>query len=239
MPFAREILPADLQARLNFGPMITAEAYVDYCKEAFSRFHDDHGRLRFMIAPSAPQRCTLDLLQACSDLALERQVPFHTHVLETKTQAVTGPEFHGKSLIRYMHDLGILTRNVTLAHSVWVNDEDIDLIGESGCAVAHNAISNLKLGAGIAPVRRLMDAGAVLALGTDGVCSNDSARIFDVMRVAALVQSATGPDFNRWLTASEILAAATIGGARSAGLGDVTGSPRTRQMRRFDHAANG
>ena len=224
LPFAREILPADLQARLDFGPMITAEAYVDYCKEAFSRFHDDHGRLRFMIAPSAPQRCTLDLLQACSDLALERQVPFHTHVLETKTQAVTGPEFHGKSLIRYMHDLGILTRNVTLAHSVWVNDEDIDLIGESGCAVAHNAISNLKLGAGIAPVRRLMDAGAVLALGTDGVCSNDSARIFDVMRVAALVQSATGPDFNRWLTASEILAAATIGGARSAGLGDVTGS---------------
>ncbi len=224
LPYAREILPTDLQARLDFGPMITAEAYVDYCKEAFSRFHDDDGRLRFMIAPSAPQRCTPDLLCACSELASERKVPFHTHVLETKTQAVTGPEFHGTSLIRYMHDLGILTRNVTIAHSVWVNDSDIDLIGESGCSVAHNAISNLKLGAGVAPVRRLMDAGAILALGTDGVCSNDSARIFDVMRVAALVQSATGPDFSRWLTASEVLAAATIGGARSAGLGDVTGS---------------
>ncbi|MCY3873135.1 MAG: amidohydrolase family protein [Rhodobacteraceae bacterium] len=224
LPYARGILPVDLQAQLEFGPMITAEAYVDYCEEALSRFHDDYGRLRFMIAPSAPQRCTPDLLQACSELAFEWQVPFHTHVLETRTQAVTGPEFHGASLIQYMHDLGILTRNVTIAHSVWVNDADIDLIGESGCAVAHNAISSLKLGAGIAPVRRLMDAGAVLALGTDGVCSNDSARIFDVMRVAALVQSATGPDFSRWLTASEVLTAATIGSARSADLGDMTGS---------------
>lgn len=224
LPFAREILPAEVQAQLDFGPMIAADAYVEYCEEAFSRFHDDNGRLRFMVAPSAPQRCTPDLLQACSDLARERHVPFHTHVLETKTQAVTGHEFHGTSLVRYMHDLGILTRNVTIAHAIWVDDADIDLIGESGCAVAHNAISNLKLGAGIAPVRRLMDAGAVLALGTDGVCSNDSARIFDVMRVAALVQSTTGPDFSRWLTASEILTAATVGGARSAGLGDVTGS---------------
>ena len=227
LPYAREILPAELQAGLDFGPMITADAYIDYCKESFARFHDDNGRLRFMIAPSAPQRCTADLLQACSELAQERQVPFHTHVLETKTQAVTGPELYGKSLIRYMHDLGILTPNVTIAHSVWVNHADIELIGEAGCAVAHNAISNLKLGAGVAPVRRLMDAGAVMALGTDGVCSNDTARIFDVMRVTALVQSASGPDYDQWLTASEVLTAATIGGVRSAALGHVTGSLET------------
>ena len=224
LPYAREIMPTDLQAMLDVGPMISADAYIDYCTEAFARFHQDDGRLHFMIAPSAPQRCTPDLLQACSELAQARKAPFHTHVLETKTQAVTGQEFYGKSLIRYMHDLGVLTPNVAIAHSVWVNDADIELIGEVGCAIAHNAISNLKLGAGIAPVRRLLDAGAVLALGTDGVCSNDTSRIFDVMRVAALVQSATGPDYGQWLNASEVLAAATLGGARSAALGSVTGS---------------
>ncbi|MBV6657404.1 MAG: amidohydrolase family protein, partial [Devosiaceae bacterium] len=98
------------------------------------------------------------------------------------------------------------------------------LLGEAGCSVAHNAVSNLKLGAGVAPIRRLLNAGVVLALGTDGVSSNDTARIFDVMRVAALVQSATGPDFTQWLNASEILSAATIGGAKSAALGHLTGS---------------
>ena len=66
-----------------------------------------------------------------------------------------------------------------------------------------------------------------MALGTDGVCSNDTARIFDVMRVTALVQSASGPDYDQWLTASEVLTAATIGGVRSAALGHVTGSLET------------
>jgi 5-methylthioadenosine/S-adenosylhomocysteine deaminase len=224
MPFARELVPKGLQDQLDFGPMISAGAYIDYCKGAFEKFHQPNGRLRFMIAPSAPQRCSPELLQACSELARERHVPLHSHVLETKTQAVTGNEFYGKSLVSYMNDLGILNADLTIAHSVWVSEADIDLMGEAGCAVAHNAISNLKLGAGIAPIRRLLKAGVPVALGTDGVCSNDTARIFDVMRVAALVQSGTGPHYQHWLTASETLRAATMHGARSAALGDVTGS---------------
>jgi 5-methylthioadenosine/S-adenosylhomocysteine deaminase len=145
-------------------------------------------------------------------------------VLETKTQAVTGPEIFGKTLIRYMHDLGVLNRNVTIAHSVWVSDDDMMLMGEAGCSIVHNAISNQQLGAGIAPLRRLLDAGVTVALGTDGASSNDTLRIFDVMRVAALIHSASGPDYSRWLGATDILRAATIGGARSAMLEKETGS---------------
>ena len=109
-------------------------------------------------------------------MAKKRRVPLHTHELDTKTRAVTGSELYGRILIRYMHDLGVLTGDVAIAHAVWVDDADIALIGDVGCAVAHNAVSNLKLGAGVAPVRCLRDAGAVPALGTDGVSSNDSAR---------------------------------------------------------------
>ncbi|MDP9629106.1 UNVERIFIED_ORG: 5-methylthioadenosine/S-adenosylhomocysteine deaminase [Ensifer adhaerens] len=224
LPFAREVMPPELQALLDFGPPLTANAYIDYCRSAFASLHGKSGRLHFMIAPSAPQRCSPDLVAACMDLAVEKHVPFHTHILETKTQAVTGHMLHGKSLIAYMHDLGLLKRNTTIAHSVWVSDEDMRLMGEAGVSVAHNAVSNLKLGAGIAPIRRLLDAGVTIGLGTDGVSSNDTSRIFDVMRVAGLVHSAAGPDYERWVAADEILAMATIGGAKTALLEQVTGS---------------
>jgi 5-methylthioadenosine/S-adenosylhomocysteine deaminase len=224
LPFAREIVPPEVQKELDFGPPITAAAYLDYCRAAIGAFDGRAGRLKFMIAPSAPQRCTADLLTGCFELATERGLPFHCHVLETITQAVTGPELYGRSLIRYMDDLGVLGRNTTIAHSVWVDDADMAVMGRAGVSVVHNAISNLKLGAGVAPVRRLMDAGVTLALGTDGVSSNDTASIFDVMRVAGLLHGASGPDAETWLSAAELLEAATLGGARSAILDEVCGS---------------
>lgn len=224
LPFVRDVMPADMQAKLDTGTPITGAAYADYCEAAFAAFDGRAGRLRYMISPSAPQRCTVDLLEACADLALRHGVPFHTHVLETKTQAVTGPELFGRSLVRYMHDLGLLNRNVTMAHSVWVDDEDMALMGAAGLSIVHNAISNQKLGAGVAPIRRLLDAGVTVALGTDGASSNDTLRIFDVMRVAALVHGVSGPDYARWLSSTDILRAATIDGARSAMLENQTGS---------------
>ncbi|MBO6716745.1 MAG: amidohydrolase [Rhizobiaceae bacterium] len=224
LPFARDVMPQDVQKQLDFGPPITAAGYVDYCRSAIDCFDGWAGRLKFMIAPSAPQRCTADLLTGCFELAVERGLPFHCHVLETITQAVTGPELYGRSLIRYMDDLGVLGRNTTIAHSVWVDDADMAAMGSAGVSVVHNAVSNLKLGAGVAPVRRLMDVGVTLALGTDGVSSNDTASIFDVMRVAGLLHGASGPDADSWLSAAELLQAATLGGARSAMMEDVCGS---------------
>ena len=101
---------------------------------------------------------------------------------------------------------GLLNRNVTMAHAVWVSDADMALMGEAGCSVVHNAISNMRLGSGFAPLRRLLDAGVAVGLGTDGASSNDTLRLFDVMRVAALIHGASGPDYSRWLSAADILA---------------------------------
>lgn len=224
LPYAREVMPPELQKQLDFGPPMSANAYMDYCRSAFLTLHGTAGRINFMLAPSAPQRCTAELLQACHELAVKMSVPLHTHILETKTQAVTGHELYGKSLIAYMHDLGVLTRNTTVAHSVWVSEQDIELMGAARCSVAHNAISNQKLGAGIAPIRQLMDAGVTVGLGTDGVSSNDTVRIFDVMRVAGLIHSVSGPDYKEWIFADDILKMATIGGAHTAMLENVTGS---------------
>ncbi|RWX81527.1 amidohydrolase [Neorhizobium lilium] len=223
MPYLRDIIPADLQAEVD-GPSITTADYMAFCRDVFASQHGRAGRLGFMVSASAPQRCSVELMQACLALAQDKGVPYHTHVLETKTQAVTGPEFYGKSLIRYMHELGLLTPNTTIAHSIWVSDDDMALMGAAGCSVAHNAVSNLKLGSGIAPIRRLLDAGVHVGLGTDGMSSNDTARIFDVMRFAALLHDVAAPDTDRWITAAEVLRSATIESARTAMLDTITGS---------------
>lgn len=224
IPFARETVPADIQQLVQRADPPKTSEYIAYAKQAHARYHNRSGRLRFMVAPSAPQRCTPELLQAANELARGWQVPFHTHIVETKVQGVTGPTFYGKSLMRYMKDLGIMHPGVTIAHSIWVSDDDIELMGDAGVSIAHNPISNQKLGAGIAPVRRLLSAGVNVALGSDGICSSDNARMFDVMHACGLIHKITGPDYAQWLTASEVLHAATLAGARSALIGDQTGS---------------
>ena len=224
IPYANEILPKDLLQRVDSISPPTTKDYIEFAKEALSRFQDSQGRLRYVIAPSGPQRCTDDLLVAAHELALAHGTPYHIHILETKTQAVTGREFYGKTLIRHMHDLGALSERTTIAHSIWVTDEDIEVMGRARCSVAHNPISNQKLGAGIAPFRKLMDAGVNVALGTDGISSNDTSRMLDVLHVAAILHKVTSPDYTKWPTAVEILHAATIGGARSAMIHDKIGS---------------
>ena len=224
IPYANELLPKEIVDQVRAAPPPSTEQYLEFAKEAIARFHGRAGRLRYAIAPSGPQRCTEDLLVAAEELSREHRTTYHIHILETKVQAVTGREFYGKTLIRYMHDIGALSERTTIAHSVWVTDEDIELMAEAGCSVSHNPISNQKLIAGIAPFRKLWDAGITIALGTDGICSNDTPRIFDVMRIAALLHKVTTPDYTQAPTASEIIRAATINGARSAFVHDETGS---------------
>lgn len=222
--YAEELLPAELKQAVGEIQPPSTQSYLDFSEEAISRFHNKAGRLRYVLAPSGPQRCTEDVLVGADELSRKYGTPYHIHILETKTQAVTGREFYGKTLIRYMHDIGVLNERTTIAHSIWVTDEDIEMMGAASCSVAHNPISNQKLGAGIAPFRKLLDAGVNVALGTDGLSSNDTARMFDVMHAAALLHKVTSPDYTKWPNAAEIIHAATIGGARSAYIQEETGS---------------
>ena len=225
VPDGQKIVPPQLATLLDFGQPMPFSVYRDFAETVFDTLHETHnGRLRFMLAPSAPQRCTPDFYVGCYDMAVERGVPFHTHVLETRVQRQTGQALHRKNLIAYMKDLGVLGRNTAIAHSVWVSDKDIEVMGAAGVSVLHNIASNLKLGSGVAPIRPLLEAGVTVALGTDGVSSNDTANVWDLMRLAAIVHNTTDPEPDQWMKASEILSMATIGGARSAMLDHRTGS---------------
>ena len=197
--YLNDLLPGDLKDEIDEMVPPTAEEFTAFCEEALSLYHNRAGRLRFMPAPSGPQRCTEPLMHAADEFARANGLPFHTHILESKVQAVTGRELYGKTLIQYMHDLGLLTRNTTIAHGIWLTDDDIALMGEARCSVVHNALSNLKLGSGICAVRRLLDAGVNLALGSDGIIHQ---------RHAAHVQrdAVRGPDAQHLLARQRVLA---------------------------------
>ena len=130
------------------------------------------------VAPVIPERCSDEFLAACRDLAEAHGLPLHTHLMETKVQAVERYRRDGCTTPIVLDRLGLLAPSTSLAHAVWVTETDIDLIGRRGCAVVHNPLSNLKLGSGIMPMRRMMEQRVRLAIGTDGCASSDRQKSF-------------------------------------------------------------
>ncbi len=225
IPYLEETLPERLKEKFLRIPVIELGEYLDFCRGAVDRFHlTENGRLRYVVAPSGPQRCTEELLEAVADFSRQRGVPFHIHVLETRVQRVTGTRLYGRSLIRLMADLDALHELTSIAHAVWIDEDDVELIAARGASVAHNPVCNLRIGSGVAPLRALLRGGVNVALGSDGISSNDSARLFDVMKTAGIIHTLATDDYDEWPTASEILWAATRGGARAVGLEDQIGS---------------
>ena len=108
------------------------------------------------------------------ELAEEFGTSLHIHLSETEKENADAFVQYGKSPTKYLYDLGIFDVKVIAAHCVHLSDEDIDILKNAGAVVAHNPSSNLKLGSGIAPIKRLMDAGVDIAIGTDDASSNNN-----------------------------------------------------------------
>ena len=222
LPYISNTLPANLKEK--FKPAGTKEELFEYAKNIIDKWHDPEGRLHFVIAPSGPQRCTDEFLKMLSELSEEKELPIHTHILETKMQAVTGDEFYGQSIIKHLNELGVLSDKTTIIHSVWVDDEDIKIMGDKGVSVVHNPVSNLKLGSGIMPFRKLVDSGVNIAIGSDGMSSNDTQNIFEGMKFAALLHKINDPDYHKWPSSKEVFKMATLGGAKSSLTDDELGT---------------
>ncbi len=176
------------------------------------------GRLRCSVSCSAPQRVTIPYFEALTALSAKHDIPFIVHILETRLQRVLGQEKYGKSLVRYVHDLGLLDERKLVVHAVWIDEHDITLLAASGCTVAHNPISNLKLGSGVMPWRALRDAGVPICLGSDEAAVDDTANMWGVSKAAGLIHKITDPEWTRWPKAGEILHDLLVGGARGMGL---------------------
>lgn len=224
-PFLEQILPADVRARMREAPrMSDSELRAAY--EAFiERWHRTvSDRVRCAVSCSAPQRVTPNHLQTLSELSAQHDIPHNMHILETRLQRVFGQERLGRSLVRYVSELGVLDERAMVIHSIWVDEADIALMAESGCSIAHNPVSNLKLGSGVMPWRPIHNARINVCLGTDEANVDDGVNMWTTLKMAGLIHNVATPDHEAWPTAPEILRAATHGGAAALRQGGELGA---------------
>jgi len=224
VPGLMSALSDDLRKEVERRRPASGPDILKVVREGLLRFHDaGGGRVQLAVAPTIPAQCTDQFLLASKHLADEFGVGLHTHLAESKIQALSGRRRYGKSLTRHLHDVGILGPRFTGAHGVWLDADDIALMADTGSSVVHNPASNMKVASGIAPVADMLARGVNVALGTDGSGASDNQNMFESLRFAALVSKVRSPDYPGWLTADQTLAMATTGGARAIGLGDRLG----------------
>ncbi len=210
-------LPPDSVVEQHDTILAATEAAID-------RWHDPapDAMTRIAVAPCSPFSVTAELMRDSAELARSRGVRLHTHIAETQDEERFCREAFGRTPAEYAEDLGWLGPDVWLAHCVHLPDAAVTRLAATGTGVAHCPTSNGRLGSGIAPVRKLLDAGAVVGLGVDGGASNESGRMIDELHQALLAaRYAGGP---RALSARDCLRMATMGGARCLGRAAELGS---------------
>lgn len=162
-------------------------------------------------------------LAEAQELASEFQVLINTHASESPVEMQIVQAKYGATPPRHLDALGCLTNRTVLAHGTLLKPDDIELVAERGAAVAHCPISNLKLGAGIAPVNRMLRRGVHVMVGTDGAQSSNDLNLWTVMRMATLLQKGINND-PTLVPPREVVRMATRGAAEALGLGDRIGS---------------
>ena len=182
--------------------------------------------LTWALAPSAPQRCSDDLLDWVAGLARTHGLQVFTHLYEARNQAVLARQaYPGGSLLAHLDRFGLVGPQLTIAHGVWITETELERFGSAGAGFVCNPASNLKLLNGFAPVRRYADQGAGVAIGCDNCSGNDAQSIFESMKLFALywgMQSQAGETG----AARAAFHAATLGGAQVLGLAGEIGALR-------------
>ena len=227
LPWAEELIPAAIHDELASMGGADADAQIALFERQFERWHGHDGRIRIVLAPCGPQRCTPGLLRRIAAISAERGIPIHCHTLETRLQAIHAREAWGMTAVAFMETMGLLGPRTALVHAIWLTDDDVARLAGHGCSVVHNPLSNMKLGSGICPVRKLREAGICVALGTDGLATSDTADLIEAVRAASLIHKAGEPDRESWVSADEVFDMATVAGARTGLMAGEVGKIET------------
>jgi guanine deaminase len=223
IPGLADALPPGLRERVDALRLPPGEATLKAIRDGFHRWSFDRDRIRPAVAPTIPHHCSDAFILGCAGLARDFDVGLHSHVAESKVQAVTGIKVYGRTQTAHLDRLGILGPNLTVAHGVWLDRDDMSRLGGHGASVAHNPGSNMRLGSGLADARGMLECGVNLGIGTDGASCSDNQNMYEAMRLASFVSKVQGPEWQRWLTTREAALAATEGSARALGYGERIG----------------
>lgn len=172
-------------------------------------------RLRFVHGPHAPYSCMPDYLRKLTGSCRERGIGQHIHLSESRTEMESiARDRGGMTPIRYVDSLGVFDVPCIVAHAVYATEEDIRILKAKGVSVVLCPKSNMKLGNGFAPAKKLLDAGVNVALGTDGAGSNNALNMFSEMNAAGLVYKGDTRSA-RCVDAGDVLNMATVNGAKA------------------------
>ncbi len=185
--------------------------------------NDRYERIRITMAPSNVHRCSDALLEAFRNMATKYSTGIHIHLQESVYQKLYGFRLWNKTPLQHLHDLGFLGPDVVCGHSVWVTDEDIEVMAATGTNVCHNASSNLRLQSGIAPVGPLLKKGIRIAIGSDEAGLNDDKDLFQEMRLVLKIHRVPGVE-NVPPTSYQVFQMATENGAYASWFGDKVGT---------------
>lgn len=182
----------------------------ELCQKEYASFDGDSST-RFVLAAHSIYTVSSELLKWMGDFARTNDIPLHIHLAETQKEVDNCQLEFGKSPVRYLKDLGLLSRHLIAAHAVWLSEDDLKILADYGVTVVHNPVSNMKLSVGKAfPYKKIRELNIPIMLGTDGAASNNNLNMFEEMKFAALLQKHNSVD-PEIMKASEIFSIATGG----------------------------
>ena len=186
--------------------------------EYMERFGEFSDRITFTLGPHAIYTVSGEQLQFCHQFAVEHGVKIHLHLSETKGEIDECIRLHGLTPVRYLEKLGILSEHLVLAHVVWVDDEEMDLLAKHNVSVVHNPASNMKLASGYTfKYEEMKHRGIRIGIGTDGCSSSNNLDMVVAMKLASFLGKAWRFDSTA-CKADDIFASATAIGADILGL---------------------
>lgn len=192
---------------------------VNAVEDYYNKFNNYDSLVSYKLGFHAEYTTDKELIKGIAKLAEKYQAPVFTHASETKSEVEDCIKRNGMSPTKYLNSLGIFNYGGGAYHSVWIDDEDIEIYKEKGIWAVINACSNAKLASGIAPVSKLLKSGVKVAVGTDGASSNNALDMFREMYTICATQKLNDKDAAS-TDANDILKASTIGSARCMGLTD-------------------
>ncbi|NLZ45949.1 MAG: amidohydrolase [Clostridiales bacterium] len=226
MHITKNIVPKaveDVGMRAVISKGIVGEGTAEYgltrladAKEEINNFKNSK-LVSFMLAPHAIYTCDSEYLKIVTEEAKKLNVPIHTHLAESPVELKDALEKYGKTPVEYLADLGVFDVKTICAHCVQLNDNDIDIFKKYNVSVAANPVSNLKLANGIAPIKKMLDKGINVAIGTDGPASNNGQNMFREMNFHALLHKGVNHDAEA-VSALETYKCATENGAKALAL---------------------
>lgn len=202
----------------------STEEILAMMREVVDRFHDPEAGIHVMVAPTGGQLCSDELFAGCMELSDRFSLCRHAHLLETKAQKMLAWEKYGCSAVEHLQRLGYLSDRTSLAHCIWLDCRDRQILADHHCTVVHNPLSNLRLGSGIAPILHYRHLGVNVSFGCDGAASNDSQDLLEAIKVGSLLHNTTDLDYRHWIHPREAVEMAAFGGAQGLGMAQILGT---------------